>query len=79
MTMKIFNEAELKKFDGGNPDNPIYIAYNGKVYDITHSPLFIDGMHFEHYSGCDLTDFMADAPHDDEVMAELTVVGEYKK
>lgn len=77
--MKIFDENELKKYDGSNPSNPIYIAYKGQVYDITTSPLFIDGMHFEHYAGCDLTDYMADAPHDDEVMGELTVVGEFKK
>lgn len=77
--MKIFDEAELKKYDGGTPGNPIYVAYKGKVYDVTTSPLFIDGMHFEHYAGADLTDYMADAPHDGEVMGELTVVGEFKK
>ena len=77
--MKVFNEEELKKYDGSNPANPIYCAYKGKVYDITSSPLFLEGMHFEHFSGCDLTDFMGDAPHDDEVLSELTVVGEFKK
>jgi len=55
------------------------IAFKGKVYDVTTSPLFIDGMHFEHYAGADLTDFIEDAPHGEEVMGEMTVVGEYKK
>lgn len=77
--MKVFDEAELKKYDGSDPANPVYIAYKGKVYDVTTSPLFIDGMHFEHYAGTDLTDFMEDAPHGEEVMGELTVVGEFKK
>lgn len=77
--MKNFTEEELKQFDGSTPDKPVYMAYKGKVYDVTESPLFIDGMHFEHYAGCDLTEFMADAPHDDEVMAELQVVGELIK
>lgn len=77
--MKIFDEAELKKYDGSDPGNPIYFAFKGKVYDATNSPLFIDGMHFEHFAGADLTEYMADAPHDDEVIGELTVVGEYKK
>ncbi|TAN63511.1 cytochrome B5 [bacterium] len=77
--MKTFSEEELKKFDGGTPGAPVYVAYKGKVYDVTNSPLFIDGMHFEHYAGCDLTQFMADAPHDDEVMAEIEVVGELAK
>lgn len=77
--MKTFDENELKKYNGAAPGQPVYIAYKGKVYDVTNSPLFIDGMHFEHYAGCDLSDYMADAPHEDEVMAELEVVGEYVK
>lgn len=77
--MKIFTEQDLKQYDGSNPALPIYFAYKGKVYEVTNSPLFIDGMHFEHFSGCDLTDYMGDAPHDEEVFAELTVVGELKK
>ncbi|MBI5469405.1 MAG: cytochrome B5 [Deltaproteobacteria bacterium] len=77
--MKVFDEKELKQYDGSNPDKPIYFAYNGKVYDATESPLFIDGMHFEHFSGCDLTEYMGDAPHSGEVITELTVVGEFKK
>lgn len=77
--MKVFDEAELKKFDGSAPGTPIYFAYNGKVYECTESPLFIDGMHFEHFAGTDLTDYMADAPHGDEVLEHLTVVGEYKR
>lgn len=79
MTMKKFDEKELKKFDGGRPGEPVYIAYKGKVYDVTNHPLFMDGMHFEHFAGCDLTDYMADAPHDDEVMSEIEAVGEYVK
>ncbi|MBI5236539.1 MAG: cytochrome b5 [Deltaproteobacteria bacterium] len=75
----MFDENELKKYDGSNPANPIYFAYNGKVYDATSNPLFINGMHFEHFAGCDLTEFLADAPHDEEVFDELKVVGEFKK
>ncbi len=77
--MKTFTEEELKEFDGSDPAKPIYFAYKGKVYEATNSPLFIDGMHFEHFSGCDLSEYMEDAPHDDEVVSELTVVGELKK
>ena len=76
--MKIFTGEELKEFDGSEPDKPIYFAHKGKVYDVTNSPLFIDGMHFEHFSGCDLTEYMEDAPNDDEVLSELKVVGELK-
>lgn len=76
--MKVFTEEELKNHDGSDPDQPVYIAYKGKVYDVTDNPLFVDGVHFEHYAGCDLSDDMEDAPHGDEVMEELEVVGEYK-
>ncbi|MCA9375054.1 hypothetical protein KC622_01845 [Candidatus Dojkabacteria bacterium] len=30
-----FTADELSAYDGSNPDNPIYIGYQGKVYDVT--------------------------------------------
>ncbi len=75
--MKKFTEEELRAFDGSDPNKPVYFAYKGKVYDATDNPLFTDGMHFEHPTGCDLTDYIEEAPHGDEVLEELPVVGEY--
>jgi predicted heme/steroid binding protein len=75
--MKKFDETELKKYDGAILGKPIYFAYKGKVYDVTKSPLFLEGMHFEHFAGTDLTDYMEDASHDDEVLDELIIVGDY--
>ncbi len=74
---KQFSEETLAEFDGTDPDKPAYIAYKGKVYDVTGNPLFVDGLHFEHTAGMDLTEDMEEASHGDEVMEELTVVGEY--
>ena len=76
--MKIFTLDELKQYDGSQKDIPIYFAYKGKVYDVSEHPLFIDGIHFEHYAGTDLTSYMIDSPHGDEVMEKLRVVGEVK-
>ncbi|MBI5560457.1 MAG: cytochrome B5 [Deltaproteobacteria bacterium] len=76
--MKRFTGKELKEFDGSGPTKRIYFVYKGKVYDATDNPLFIDGMHFEHPSGCDLSDYIAEAPHGEEVLEELPVVGEYE-
>lgn len=76
--MKVFTEEELKQYDGSQKGKPIYFAYKGKVYDITASPLFLDGLHFEHYAGIDLTDYMADAPHKEEALEKLRIVGTYK-
>ena len=67
---------ELKAFDGSEEGKPIYIAYKGKVYDVTESPLFINGIHFEHYAGSDLTEFIDEAPHGEEVLEEYPVVAE---
>ncbi len=73
--MKIFTVEELKQYDGSQKGSPTYFAYNGKVYDVTNHPLFIDGIHFEHYAGVDLTDYMKDSPHGDEVLGKLKVAG----
>lgn len=72
--MKTMTLEELKAFDGSEEGRPIYIAYKGNVYDVTESPLFINGIHFEHYAGSDLTEFIGDAPHGDEVLSEFKVV-----
>jgi len=76
--MKIFSEEDLKQYDGSQPNQPIYFAYNGDVYDASDNPLFVEGLHFEHYAGTDLSAFMDEAPHGDEVLEELTVVGKYE-
>lgn len=33
--LREFTAAELAKYDGSDPDNPIYLALDGQVYDIT--------------------------------------------
>lgn len=65
---------ELEKFDGSS--GTTYIAYRGKVYDVSGSNLFEDGVHFEHYAGQDLTEFLGDAPHDEKVFSRFPLVGE---
>lgn len=76
--MKYFTFEELKQYDGSQKDMPVYFAYKGKVYDVSEHPLFIDGIHFEHYAGVDLTDYIIDAPHGDEVFEKLKIIGEIK-
>lgn len=67
---------ELKKYDGTN-GNPAYVAYKGKIYDVTESRLWKKGSHVNrHNAGDDLTDFMSMAPHADDVMAKFKVVAE---
>ncbi len=70
-----FTRAELKAFNGSD-GAPIYAAYQGVVYDVTTSPLWTEGQHFDHFAGADLTDELADAPHGEEVFENFLVVGE---
>lgn len=70
-----FTLEELKQFDGRG-DKPAYIAYKGKVYDVTESPLWMDGDHQGlHEAGKDLTQEISDAPHGEETLANIKVVG----
>jgi predicted heme/steroid binding protein len=57
-------------------DKPqIWVAYKGQVYDVTHSRLWREGKHYEHWAGQDLTDELPDAPHTEEVFSRFEVVG----
>ncbi len=63
---KIFTERELLRYDG--EDRPMYIAYEGIVYDVSECPKWRRGMHENlHFPGLDLSDEMGEAPHKDEV------------
>ncbi len=59
----------------GNDREEIWIAYQGVIYDVTHSKLWRNGKHYEHWAGQDLTDELPDAPHDTKVFEKLQVVG----
>lgn len=59
----------------GNDREEIWIAYKGVIYDVTHSRLWRNGKHYEHWAGQDLTDELPDAPHDTKVFEKLQVVG----
>ena len=74
-TGRKFTIEELKKFDGRD-GRPAYIAYKGKVYDVTDSFLWIDGDHQgQHAAGKDLTEDMALAPHGEETFERVKIVG----
>jgi predicted heme/steroid binding protein len=76
--MKEFTKEEISKCNGKG-GMPTYIAYQGKVYDISGSSLWEGGEHQGmHASGEDLTQEMPDAPHDVEVLERFPVVGTLK-
>jgi predicted heme/steroid binding protein len=58
-------------------DKPeIWIAYEGKIYDVTDSRLWRNGRHYEHWAGQDLTPELKDAPHTRSVFEKFKQVGE---
>lgn len=59
----------------GRDREEVWIAYKGVIYDVTKSRLWHKGMHYEHWAGQDLTDELADAPHNDKVFDKFKVVG----
>jgi len=74
--LKKFTLEELAKFNGQD-GQPAYVAYKGKVYDVSESWLWEDGDHQGfHEAGKDLTEDMEEAPHDDDNITDMPVVGE---
>jgi len=74
--LKKFTLEELAKYDG-KEGRPAYIAYKGKVYDMSESWLWEDGGHQGlHEAGKDLTAEMEDAPHEEDNIFDMPVVGE---
>ncbi len=66
---------ELSQFDG-KEDRPAYVAYNGRIYDVTGSRLWKGGAHMrKHLAGFDLTDAMKQAPHGEDKILEMPEIG----
>jgi predicted heme/steroid binding protein len=73
---KKVTRQELEANDGKN-GKPAYIAYQGKVYDVSDSSFWMEGEHMGmHNAGKDLTDDLDMAPHRDENFNKVKLVGE---
>lgn len=53
----------------------IWVAYEGLIYDVSESRHWKNGIHYEHWSGQDLTKELENAPHTDHVFKRLKKVG----
>lgn len=73
--MKKYSPQQLALRNGQDREE-IWIAYQGKIYDVTNSKFWRNGTHYEHWSGQDLTDELKDAPHTEKVFERLDVIGE---
>ena len=77
-TTRKFTLDELGKSDG-KEGRPAYVAHKGKVYDVTDSSQWLEGDHLGHAAGEDLTEQMEIAPHGEDVMDRMKLVGVLSK
>ncbi len=73
---KVFTQAELKKYDGKN-GNAAYVAFDGKVYDVTNAEGWKGGQHQGYAAGVDITEYIKASDHGTKVLERLPVVGTY--
>lgn len=72
--LKVYSRSQLALRNG--QDKPeIWVAYLGKIYDVSSSRLWRNGKHYEHWAGQDLTHELKDAPHTDRVFEKFEVIG----
>jgi predicted heme/steroid binding protein len=70
-----FTLKELAEHDGKG-GKPAYVAYKGKVYDVSASSFWLDGDHLgTHQAGKDLTEELEMAPHGVETLERTKLVG----
>lgn len=72
--MNSYSRQQLALRNG--QDKPeIWVAFEGKIYDVSSSRLWRNGKHYEHWAGQDLTDELKDAPHTRSVFEKFEVIG----
>ena len=73
--MKKINERELAQYDGKNGALS-FIAFRGKIYDVSSSFLWKQGVHqVFHNAGRDLTDSIEEAPHGVDLLEKFPIAG----
>jgi len=73
--MKKISRQQLALRNGQDMEE-IWIAYKGKIYDVSASKMWKQGRHYEHWAGQDLTDELTEAPHSEQVFEKFEQIGE---
>ncbi|MEK6717037.1 MAG: cytochrome b5 domain-containing protein [candidate division NC10 bacterium] len=75
MQKRRFTKRELGRYNGKD-GAPAFIAYEGRVYDVSRSFLWQNGRHQAvHAAGGDLTGSLDEAPHHADVLKRFPMVG----
>ena len=77
--MREYTLEELAEYNGKNENGKTYVAYQGKVYDVSNSSYWMNGTHAGCNAGTDLTGKIEKTPHGAEILKGYTVVGTLKK
>ena len=73
--LKKFSFEDLKQYDGQG-GKPLYIVFNGKVYDVSSSSSWSGGSHMgSHNRNENLGEAIKGAPHGDEVFSKVKQIG----
>ncbi len=74
--LRSFTVKELEQFNGKS-GNPLYIAFKGRVYDLSKSRLWVNGTHLGvHTYNENLSETIKSAPHGEETLARYPIIGE---
>lgn len=74
MELPAYTRQQLALRNGQDREE-IWVAFEGKIYDVSSSRLWRKGQHYEHWAGQDLTEELSEAPHTDKVFEKFEVVG----
>lgn len=75
---RLFTTDTLKKYNGQN-GNPVYIAVDGIVYDVTNVAKWKNGSHQGVTAGSDISQNIKSSPHGKDILKNIPVVGTFKK
>jgi predicted heme/steroid binding protein len=70
-----FTVDDLIYFDGTRRCKT-YVGYKGKIYDMSSSKFWKNGVHFQrHKAGIDLTEMLKNAPHGEDKIFDMPMIG----
>ncbi len=80
LDIQVFNQDSIKDFNGTSEDKPVYIAYNGCVYDVTpgKDKFYGKGMEYNYLTGRDSSDELNIAGGG-IIKSKYKVIGKYIK